>query len=59
MATMKPTCGGGGSNPDDYDLPLHVLALCEYHVILLFNRILLTLPQFLYCFSVLEVSVTS
>jgi hypothetical protein len=29
METMKPTCGGGGSNPDDYDLPLHVLALCE------------------------------
>ncbi|CZT52578.1 related to low affininty zinc transporter [Rhynchosporium secalis] len=25
--TVKPQCGGGGANKDDYDLPLHVAAL--------------------------------
>ncbi|KAL2075115.1 hypothetical protein VTL71DRAFT_57 [Oculimacula yallundae] len=26
-APVKPQCGGGGANKDDYDLPLHVAAL--------------------------------
>lgn len=29
VPAAKPQCGGGGANKDDYDLPLHVAALCE------------------------------
>jgi hypothetical protein len=26
----KPQCGGEGFDPDSYDLPLHVAAVCKY-----------------------------
>jgi hypothetical protein len=29
-ATEKPKCGGGGASLDDYDLPLHAVAVREY-----------------------------
>lgn len=29
VAAVKPQCGGGGAKADDYDLPLHVAALCQ------------------------------
>lgn len=25
----RPQCGGGNVNEDDYDLPLHVAAVCK------------------------------
>jgi len=42
ISEPRPKCGGGGINADDYDLPLHVVALCTFAVRYGFLLVMLT-----------------